>query len=72
MLTENRSPSFPGIKLVEDENDGGAILGLSKYLCPNCAAHLARSGICLNACHLGRMGMARFNAVMLREKSNDQ
>lgn len=64
-MNDNTSTHFPGVSLVEDPNDGGAILGLSKYLCPNCDAHLAKSGLCLNACHLGEKGKARFIAIML-------
>lgn len=39
-----------------------ALLGgtLSVYRCPVCSARLAASGICLNACHLGRAGAERF------------
>lgn len=38
-----------------DPNFKGSLfekLGLSDKLCPTCNAHLAQSGICLNACHL--------------------
>jgi hypothetical protein len=34
------------------------------YRCPECRAHLSTSGICLNACHLGRAGRERFIAHM--------
>ena len=36
------------------------LAGLVELLCPVCSAHLAKSGICLNACHLGEDGQKRF------------
>ena len=51
------------------------LLGLEDECCPFCGAHLKLVGkpsweggdgqpICLNACHLGKAGQARFNATM--------
>lgn len=31
------------------------------YLCPECGAHLSKSGICLNACHLTAEQYRRFH-----------
>lgn len=46
-----------------DPNHAGSIyeqLGLSDKLCPMCNSHLTQDGICLNACHLGLDGVAKF------------
>lgn len=50
-----------------DESFAGSIyeeLGLTDKLCPVCNAHLTKSGICLNACHLGTDGMSKFANMM--------
>ncbi len=36
--------------------------------CQKCGAHLAASGICLNACHLSAASRARFNALFSGSK----
>jgi len=38
-------------------------IGLDPELCPACGAHLSNS-ICLNACHLGVDGAAKFGNFM--------
>lgn len=40
---------------------GGVLL---PYRCPECHAHLGRSGICLNACHLTAGQLRRFEASL--------
>jgi len=43
------------------------LLGLSEYLCPECNAHLKKSGsgfICLNACHLPKHMQKRMHDLM--------
>lgn len=48
------------------------LLGLGPYLCPECKAGLSQPvegmdrWICLNACHLGASGAARFAEHMRR------
>lgn len=37
---------------------------MSMELCPKCDAHLAPSGICLNACHLSDESRAKFNRIL--------
>lgn len=37
---------------------------LAPWLCPECGAHLAASGICLNACHLTAAQLRRFEQGM--------
>jgi hypothetical protein len=37
---------------------------MSMDICPKCDAHLAPSGICLNACHLSDESRAKFNRLM--------
>ena len=42
-------------------------LGLSEYICPECTAHLKKSGsqlICLNACHLPKHWQKRLSDGM--------
>jgi ribosomal protein S27AE len=34
-----------------------------EQFCPRCNAHLAASGICLNACHLSAESLGRFQAL---------
>lgn len=49
-----------------DPNFKGSIfeqMGFEDKLCPTCKAHL-KSGICLNACHLGKSAQERFAALM--------
>jgi hypothetical protein len=36
----------------EEEDCFHTVLDLSDNICPDCHAHLAKNGICLNACHL--------------------
>ncbi len=56
ILLENAYRHFPEYELKIDPDaavEGDAIyIGLSPVRCPVCNAHLARVGICLNACHL--------------------
>lgn len=56
-------------KLVDPNHEGSSAqkLGLSKFLCPTCKAHLYPTGgalICLNACHLTAEARARFAATL--------
>ena len=66
-----------------DEDDTYKLLGLEKERCPMCGANLKLVGkpsyqggtgppICLNACHLGVAGKARFQAsiaAFVRERN---
>lgn len=36
----------------------------SMDVCEKCDAHLAPSGICLNACHLSKASLEKFNSLM--------
>lgn len=36
----------------------------SMDVCAKCDAHLSPSGICLNACHLSKESLERFNSLM--------
>lgn len=45
-------------------NKGGKQLYRVDEFCPTCGAHLAASGICLNACHLSKESRERFTALM--------
>lgn len=50
-----------------DPNYAGSIfeaMDLSDKLCPACNAHLSKSDICLNACHLGTDGRQRFQGAL--------
>ena len=57
-------------ELKEDPNfkgSGAEMLGQSKYLCPECGAHLKESEgelICLNSCHLPKHWQRRFSKMM--------
>jgi len=54
----------------KDPNFKGSIferLGFSEYLCPECNAHLKKSGgeyICLNSCHLPKHMQKRMSDMM--------
>jgi len=56
----------------EDKDFKGSIfekLGHSKYMCPECKAHLKEADgelICLNACHLPKHWQKRFSNLMKR------
>lgn len=56
-------------KAIDPDYEGSTSqqLGLSKFLCPTCRAHLYPAGgtfICLNACHLTVEARARFSATL--------
>ena len=50
----------------DDDWDENGVMAdvLQKELCPICKANLSKSGICLNACHLGKDGQKRFANMM--------
>ena len=56
--------------LVEDKKFKGSFnkqMGLSKWICPTCGAHLKESRgdlICLNTCHLPSHMQKRFSDLM--------
>lgn len=52
------------------EEDGFLASVMQKELCPICKAHLSTSGICLNACHLGKEGQERFVKMMIKAQED--
>lgn len=68
--TINGTPHINGKPAAACEKAGQGCLcdlidTLAPWLCPECDAHLARSGICLNACHLTAAQHARFSASLM-------
>lgn len=55
-----------------DENFEGSLFErmdtYSGYLCPTCNAHLIKSMICLNACHLPKQWQTNFSKIMKGRK----
>jgi hypothetical protein len=48
----------------EQEDCFHKVLELSDNICPDCQAHLAKDGICLNGCHLTGGQFRRFQQAM--------
>jgi hypothetical protein len=62
-----RSSMFGNLPHYYDETfDENGIMGdvLVKELCPICKAHLSKSGICLNACHLSPRQREKFSQMI--------
>lgn len=61
--------AFGGIDLKKDPDFNGSIWDkmelYSDLLCPICEAHVTKTGICLNACHLSPASRDRFNKLVV-------